>query len=147
MLERRHARFPEAPADGRPVSTLRCAMCRADLVATRQGDTEAWVCPTGHGVALVASSAPTVAAALAGVWARADAAAPGIRHCPRCDGEMAVVSAGQDPVVKADACVRCEVLWLDALEIAGLAPTPLEDEDLVARAVSLLRSDEMQPAL
>jgi len=60
---------------------------------------------------------------------------------------MAVVSVGQDPPTKADACALCEVLWLDGLELAGLARAPLEGEDLVARALSVLTSDQMQPAL
>jgi Zn-finger nucleic acid-binding protein len=128
------------------MTTLRCAMCRADLVTTRLGDTQADVCSTGHGVALTPRGAPSVEPALAGVWARAEAAAAGIRRCPRCDGEMAVVSVGED-AVKADACALCEVLWLDGLEVAGLSPTPPDREDLVALALTLLSSDQMQPAL
>jgi hypothetical protein len=59
---------------------------------------------------------------------------------------MAVVSVGED-AVKGDACPLCEVLWLDGLEVAGLSQTPPDGEDLVALALTVLRSDQMQPAL
>jgi Zn-finger nucleic acid-binding protein len=127
------------------MSSLRCAMCRVDLAVTPHQGTEAWVCPVGHGLALTPSSAPAAEEALTGVWARAEAAAPGIRHCPRCDGDMAVVSLG---AVKADACALCEVLWLDRLELTGLPEGQPDGEELLARARQLLTSsDQMQPAL
>ena len=62
---------------------------------------------------------------------------PGFRHH----------GLSEQDAVKADACALCEVLWLDGLEVAGLSHTPPDREDLVALALTLLSSDQMQPAL
>jgi Zn-finger nucleic acid-binding protein len=110
-------------------------MCRADLIRTPYGDVEAWVCPTGHGLALAPSEAHGAEDALEEVWERAEAAALGIRHCPRCEGEMAVVSLDDPEPVKADVCPTCQVLWFDSLEFAGLPVDQPDPQALVTVAV------------
>ena len=71
-----------------------CALCGTPLTRTHQGDLDAWVCPTGHGLAVTLSEAYGVAQEdeLAQLWERGKRAAAGVRHCPMCETAMPVVS-------------------------------------------------------
>jgi Zn-finger nucleic acid-binding protein len=105
-----------------------CALCGTRLTKTHHGALEAWVCPTGHGLGVVATESAPLSQEL---WERGEAAAAGIRHCPRCETAMAVVSAHsadeETPAVKVDLCPSCRVLWFDSNELAGLTG-PSDDE-------------------
>ena len=128
-----------------------CGLCGSPLTRTHTGDLDAWVCPTGHGLAMTLSEAYVVAQEdeLAVLWERGKSAAAGIRRCPMCETAMTVVSLGVDDddeqpegapgdgqatsTVKVDLCAPCQVLWFDGNELAGL-PTdqpeaaPVADE-------------------
>jgi hypothetical protein len=110
-------------------------MCRTGLSHTHHDAVDAWVCPTGHGLTIIPTEAHGAEDALSRVWQQAESAAPGIRRCPSCEGEMAVVSLEGDAPVKADVCPLCEVLWFDSLEIEGLPADQPDTEALVRRAL------------
>ena len=136
-----------------------CALCGSALTRTHQGDLDAWVCPTGHGLAVTLSEAYVVAQEdeLALLWQRGKTAAAGIRHCPMCESAMAVVSLGvdQDEVpegqpgdgpdtdtVKVDLCPSCQVLWFDSNELAGLPadqPDAQPSQDELAHIAEIRR--------
>ena len=105
-----------------------CARCGSALTRSQQDDLDAWVCPTGHGLAVSLSDADAVAQPdeLARLWERGRSAAAGIRCCPLCEAAMAVVSLDVDDddpptrAVKLDLCEPCQVLWFDGTELAGL---------------------------
>ena len=114
-----------------------CGLCGSPLTRTHTGDLDAWVCPTGHGLAVTLSEAYVVAQGdeLAVLWERGRSAAAGIRRCPMCETAMTVVSLGVDDdeqpegepgdgpatsTVKVDLCAPCQVLWFDGNELAGL---------------------------
>ena len=75
-----------------------CGLCGSPLTRTHTGDLDAWVCPTGHGLAMTLSEAYVVAQEdeLAVLWERGKSAAAGIRRCPMCETAMTVVSLGVD---------------------------------------------------
>jgi Zn-finger nucleic acid-binding protein len=136
-----------------------CPLCGAALSRTHRGELDAWVCPTGHGLAITLSEAHGVAQEdeLALLWQRGRSAAPGIRGCPMCEQAMAVVSldvdqdeapegaAGDGPAtgtVKLDLCTTDQVLWFDGSELAGLPadqPDPEPSAAEVARVAEIRR--------
>ena len=135
-----------------------CALCGSPLTRTHTGDLDAWVCPTGHGLAVTLSEAYVVAQEdeLAVLWERGKSAAAGIRRCPMCENAMTVVSLGVDDdeqpegaagdgpataTVKVDLCAPCQVLWFDGNELAGL---PTDQPDAAPSAEELAHVAEIR---
>ena len=124
-------------ADSSPMTVLpppACPVCRAELGLHTEQDFDAWVCPSGHGLAFTLSEAYERVGddEIHAIWARANAtdAAASTRGCPMCERTMVTVAC---EAVTIDVCVVDEVFWFDVGELERVpahvdAPGPSAEE-------------------
>ena len=117
-----------------------CPTCLTELALQTDEQFDAWVCPTGHGLAFTLSEAYERLRddEIHAIWrrARADGVAESARRCPMCAGAMVAV---QCESVTLDVCVVDEVFWFDAGEVQTLpadvpaAPPSAEEQAELAQ--------------
>ena len=117
--------------------TPTCPGCSSPLVHTSDGELDTWQCPMLHGSAMTLTEAHGRLQddEVHELWAATRAATPGAgtRPCPICElGMRAVlVSADGDEIAEGDVqdgpngvavwldvCEPCQLIWLDAGELA-----------------------------
>lgn len=108
-----------------------CPTCREELTLQADDTFDAWVCPSGHGLAFTLSEAYErlrdneirTIWRLANVTPRAEGVRTSTRGCPMCSATMLAVPCD---AVTLDVCVIDEVLWFDAGELDQLPPDVAE---------------------
>jgi len=100
-----------------------CPTCREELTLQADDTFDAWVCPSGHGLAFTLSEAYERLREdeIHEIWQRARSAdvATSTRGCPMCGATMVAVPCES---ITLDVCVIDEVLWFDAGELDRLPP-------------------------